>query len=64
MIAKATAEFKIEIESFAKHYTKHDARRDAWAFINENVRDSKVHYSGTEQTGEHTYTVSFVRFYA
>lgn len=64
MIAKATAEFKIEIESFAKNYTKHDARRDAWAFINENVKDRDVYYTGNEQTGEHTYTVSFVRFYA
>jgi len=64
MIAKATAEFKIEIESFAKNYTKHDARRDAWDFVNRTIRDKEVHYNGTEQTGEHTYTISFIRFYA
>lgn len=63
MIAKATADIKIEIESFAKNHTKHDARREAWKFVNENIKDSQVHYNGVEQTGEHTYTVSFVRFY-
>jgi hypothetical protein len=52
-------EYKIRIEQASN---KHDARRKAWAIVNETFKDPNIHYDGTEQTGERTYIVSFVRF--